>query len=195
MSESAAEKTEEATPRKLEKSRKQGQIAKSEDLAGALSVLVGMLATMALVPWFAREFAGLFLAVERSFERLDHATMKALWLEGLQLAVLVSLAPLLIATAVHKFSLWLQTGTVLSWDPVMPKMERINPAAGFKRIFSMRTVVTLVQMLLKTAIVGAAVVLVCLRILPDAIRVILADANAALAVAGSGSLCCWEPST
>jgi flagellar biosynthesis protein FlhB len=186
MSESAAEKTEQATPRKLEKSREQGQIAKSEDLAGALSVLAGMLTTMALVPWFAREAAGLFLAVERSLERLDHSAMKALWLEGLQLAVMASLAPLLIAAAVHVFCLWLQTGTVLSWDPATPKLERLNPAAGFKRLLSMRTVVTLAQMLLKTAIVGAAVVLVCQRIVPDAIRVILADANAALAVAGTG---------
>jgi type III secretion protein U len=112
--------------------------------------------------------------------------MKALWLEGLQLAVVASLAPLLVAAAVHVFCLWLQTGTVLSWDPATPKLERLNPAAGFKRILSMRTVVTLAQMLLKTAIVGAAVALVCQRIVPDAIRVILADANAALAVAGSG---------
>lgn len=186
MSDSAAEKTEQATLRKLEKARDQGQVAKSEDFAGALSVLACMLTTMALVPWFAREAAGLFLAVERSLERLDHAAMKALWLEGMQLAVMASLAPLLIAAAVHIFVLWLQTGTVLSWDPATPKLERLNPAAGFKRLLSIRTVVTLVQMLLKTAIVGAAVVLVCQRIMPDAIRVILVDANAALAVAGSG---------
>ncbi|MFN5166190.1 MAG: flagellar biosynthesis protein FlhB [Pseudomonadota bacterium] len=186
MSESAAEKTEQATPRKLEKSREQGQIAKSEDLAGALSVLAGMLATMALVPWFGREAADLFLAIERSFDRLDHAAMKALWLEGMKLVVVASLGPMLIASLVHNFGLWLQTGAVLSWDPAMPKLERMNPAAGFKRLLSTRSVVTLAQLLLKTAIVGAAVTLVCLRIVPDAIRVILADANAALAVAGSG---------
>ncbi|MFN7394716.1 MAG: EscU/YscU/HrcU family type III secretion system export apparatus switch protein, partial [bacterium] len=54
MSESAAEKTEQATPRKLEKSREQGQIAKSEDLSAEMSVIAGMQATMALVRWFAR---------------------------------------------------------------------------------------------------------------------------------------------
>ena len=185
MSESAAEKSEEATPRKLLKAREQGQVAKSDDLAGALSLLVGLLATMALVPWFARSIAGLMLAAERSMEQLDHAALKALWFESLQVAALASLAPLLIASAVHLFSLWLQTGTILSLDPLKPKLERMNPAAGFKRLMSMKTVVKLAQMLLKTAIVGAAVAIVCVRVLPDAIRVVRADAGAAIEVAGS----------
>ena len=186
MSESAAEKSQQATPRKLLKAREQGQVAKSEDLAGALSLLAGLLVTMALVPWFARSTAGLMLAAERSMERPDQAALKALWLESLQLAALASLGPLLVASAVHLFSLWLQTGTVLSLDPVKPKLERMNPAAGLKRLMSMQTVVRLAQMLLKTAIVGAAVALVCVRILPDAIRVVRADVGAAIEVAGTG---------
>lgn len=186
MSDSAAEKSEKATPRKLLKAREKGQVAKSDDLAGALSLLVGMLVTMALVPWFGRSIADLMRAAERSMERPDHAALKALWLESLQLAVAASLAPLLIASVVHLFSLWLQTGAVLSLDPVKPQLERMNPVAGFKRLMSMQTVVRLAQMLLKTAIVGAAVALVCLRILPDAIRVVRADAGAAIEVAGAG---------
>jgi type III secretion protein U len=183
MADSAGDKTEKPTPKKLEDARKRGEVPKSQDLSESLSMLAGMLVTMALVPWFARQVAGLFLAVERAFEALDPSVLKALLLEGLGLAALASLVPLLAAAAVSLFSLWLQTGTVLSLDPVMPKMERIDPAAGFKRIFSMRTVVQLAQMLLKTALVGAAVVLVFRQSVPDAIRVLHADAGAALAVA------------
>ncbi len=183
MSDSAGDKTEKPTPKKLKDARRRGEVPKSQDLSQSLSLLAGLLVTMALVPWFAHRMAGLLVAVERAFETLDHATVKALLLEGLGLAALASLAPLLAAAAVGMFSLWLQTGTVLSLDPVMPKMERINPAAGFKRIVSMRTVVQLVQMLLKMALIGAAVVLVFRQTLPDAIRVLHAGAGAALAVA------------
>jgi flagellar biosynthesis protein FlhB len=183
MADSAGDKTEKPTPKKLQDARKRGEVPKSQDLSESLSMLAGLLVTMALVPWFARQVAGLFLAVERAFEAPDPSVLKALLLEGLGLAALASLAPLLTAAAVSMFSLWLQTGTVLSLDPVMPKMERINPAAGFKRIVSIRTVVQLAQMLLKTALLGAAVVLVCRQSVPDAIRVLHADAGAALAVA------------
>jgi type III secretion protein U len=65
----------------------------------------------------------------------------------------------------------------------MPKIENLNPASGLKKLFSMKTLVQFVQMGVKTGIIGTAVVLVLLQIVPDAVRVIHADVGAALVVA------------
>jgi flagellar biosynthesis protein FlhB len=183
---SSEEKTEEPSEKKLRDSRKKGQIPKSTDLSGALSLLAGLLSFIAIIPWGTTKVANLFLAIERAISSsLEPQTVKAVLLEGLQLSGLISLVPLAVCSVVFTASLWLQTGAVFSLEPSMPKMENLNPASGLKKLFSMKTLVQFVQMFLKTAIIGTAVGLVFFRIVPDAIRVIHADVGGALVVARS----------
>ena len=49
---------------------------------------------------------------------------------------------------------YLQVGFVFSFEPISPKIERINPIEGFKRIFSKRSILELVKSLLKIIIIG-----------------------------------------
>jgi type III secretion protein U len=188
VADAGGEKTEQPTAKKLLDARKKGEVPKSTDLSGALALLAGLLALLGLLPWAAQRTAQFFLAVERLLPRADTTTLKALVLEALQLVGLLSLAPLAAAALVFTVSLWLQTGAVLSLDPVMPKLERMDPVKGLKKMFGMKNLVQLVQMLLKTVVIAVAVYIVCVRLVPDAIRVIQADTGAALAVAHSGML-------
>ena len=91
--------------------------------------------------------------------------------------------PLVVAALVFTVSMWLQIGTIFSLDPMTPKLERLNPVEGLKKLVSLKSLVQFALMLLKSAIIGGAVTLVCLRLMPDAIRVIHADVGAALEVA------------
>lgn len=183
---SSEEKTEEPSAKKLRDARKKGQIPKSTDLSGALSLLAGLLSFIAIIPWSTTQVANLFLAIERTISSsLEPQAVKAVLLEGLKLSGLISLVPLVVCSVVFTASLWLQTGAVFSLDPSMPKIENLNPASGLKKLFSMKTLVQFVQMLLKTAIIGTAVGLVLFQIVPDAIRVIHADVGGALVVARS----------
>jgi flagellar biosynthesis protein FlhB len=181
--ESSGSKTEKATPRRLQDSRRKGQVSKSEELASSLSFLAGIACVMVMLGFSSRELAHYFLAVERSFESLSTSTMHALVLESLFLLAKLSVLPLVAAALVHTAVLWMQVGPVFSFDPVQPKMERLNPAQGLKRLFSMRSVVTCGLMTIKSAVVAGAITIVCLKVLPDAIRVIHADLGAALEVA------------
>ncbi|MFY7941767.1 MAG: EscU/YscU/HrcU family type III secretion system export apparatus switch protein [Burkholderiaceae bacterium] len=182
MSDSSGEKTEEPTPKKLRDAVKKGEVAKSAELSGSLSMLAALLCVLSMVGYSTRKLADLSLAVDRAFESLIPSTVLNLALESLKLLFNLSLLPLLVAAGVYTFSLWLQTGTIFSLDPVKPKIENLNPVQGLKKLFSMKSLVSFALMLLKTCIVGFAVFLVCRQILPDAIRAIHFDVGSALVV-------------
>ena len=183
---SSEEKTEKPSAKKLKDARKRGEVAKSTELAASASMLAGLVTVIALSESTAKQLSELFLAVERSFERLENDVLLNLVQEALYLVGWLSLPPLGVAAVVGLVALWLQTGTVLSADPVIPKLERINPVSGLKNLMSMKTLAQFLMMVLKTLVVGAAVVIVGLRLIPDAIRVIHADIGAALEVVQYG---------
>jgi flagellar biosynthesis protein FlhB len=184
----SGEKTEKPSPKRLRDARKKGEAAKSIELAGALSFLASIAVVLALLQTSARQLAGLDLAVERSFEALNKTTLANLILEAMFLMAKLSLLPVLVAAVVFTGALWLQVGPVFSFEPVKPKLDNVHPVKGFKKIFSMKSLVNFALMMLKLFIVGIAVVLVCRQILPDAVRVIHADLGAALAVARTALL-------
>ena len=183
---SSEEKTEKPSAKKLRDARKRGEVAKSTELAYSASMLAGLITVITLIESMSKRLSDLFLAVERSFERLEKDVLLNLTQEALYLAGWLSLPPLGVAAAVGLIALWLQTGTVLSLDPVIPKLERINPASGLKNLFSMKTLVQFLMMASKALVIGVAVVIIGLRLMPDAIRVIHADIGAALEVVQYG---------
>lgn len=188
MSDSSGEKTEQPTPKRLLDARKKGEVPKSAELAGALSFLASICTVLALLEYSARQLAGLQLAVDRAFEQLNKATLEAMVLEALRLLATLSLLPVVVAAFVYTAVLALQTGGVFSFDPIKPKFDNLSPAKGFKKMFSLKSVVNLALMLLKVLVVGAALWLVWRQILPDAIRVIHAGLGGALVVARTGLL-------
>lgn len=183
---SSEAKNEAPTPRRLREARKRGQVAKSSDLSGALSLLATLLCVVGIAPWAAQQVAGFSLAVDRSFEALNLATVQAMVMQAGLLVIQLSLIPLAVAAVVFLLSQWLQTGMVFSLELVKPSLERINPAQGLKQLLSVKSVVRFAFMLFKALVIAGAALLVCLHLLGDAIRVIHADAGAALAVANSG---------
>jgi flagellar biosynthesis protein FlhB len=178
-------KTHPPSARRLRDARRRGQVAKSTELSAGLSLVAGLLSTIAIAPWAAQQLAHFQLAVNRSVEALSLPAVQRLAMAALTLMAQLSLIPLLIAAAVFLFSTWLQTGSILSLQLVAPKLERLNPAAGLRRLCSIRSLAQLLAMLLKSSIIGAAVALVCHQLLGDVIRVIYADASAALSVANT----------
>ena len=185
---SSGDKTEQPSEKRLRDAHRKGEVAKSVELAGSLSFLATMVCVLSLLEHSARKLADLSLAVDRFFETLTKPALIAMVLESLNLLATLSLLPALVAAVIFTASLWMQVGAVFSLDPLKPKLENLNPAKGLKNLFSMKSLVTFMLMLIKSAIVAGAVVLVCRQILPDAIRVIHGDISAALAVARTAVL-------
>jgi type III secretion protein U len=188
MSDSSGEKTEQPTPKRLLDARKKGEVPKSAELAGALSFLASICTVLSLLEYSARQLAGFQVAVDRAFEQLNTVTLEAMVMEALRLLAMLSLPPVLVAAFVYTAALALQTGGVFSIDPIKPKFDNLSPAKGFKKTFSLKSVVNLALMLFKVLVVGAALALIWRQILPDAIRVMHAGLGGALVVARTGLL-------
>lgn len=150
----AGERTEQATPRRRERARQEGRVARSPDLAGATSLVFGLVGLSAL-GWSI--LAGLGRVMTSSLGGagtigLDPSTVCsiAVALAG-QVAVMVLPLACLMGTAGVIVNV-LQGGLFFSWQSVAPKWERVDPVAGLGRLFSART---LVALLVITAKVGA----------------------------------------
>ena len=182
---SSESKNEAPTPKRLRQARMRGQVAKSTELSAALSLLCTLLCVIDMAPWAAHRIADFDLAVDRSFEALTLPTVQTMVMQAMLLMAQLSLIPLGVAGLVYLVSLWLQTGAVFSLELIMPRLERLNPVAGLRRLFSVRSWVQFALMLVKGTIIATAAFLVCIHMLGDAVRVIHADAGAALTVANT----------
>lgn len=152
----AQEKTEEATPRKREEARRKGQIFKSMELVGAVTLLATYLVLRFVGPYMGARILHYSRTLWEQGPSQD-------WSEGgvrLLLVNMVLLLGLLTAPVVATAAVagvaanLLQTGFLFTLEPLVPSFDRINPASGFQRLFSRRALAELLKSILKLALVG-----------------------------------------
>ena len=157
MSESSGEKTEDATPKKLRDARQKGQVASSKDLPPALIMLVAAAYFWAVGSWLMEEMIELFVVIPYlqtiPFGQAISATT-TLVLKIVVGAIILPFVGLMAITAM--VSNIVQFGIVFSFDPILPKLSKISPASGFKRIFSVKQLVNTVFSLFKTIVISIA---------------------------------------
>lgn len=156
------ERTEEATPKRLEKAREEGQIARSLELT-TFSVLLVAAAGLLFMGADMIDKLMRIMKVGMQMER-DLAFQTDLMLNRLyELAFegLISIAPILfLLLVVAFFAPMLLSGWMFSTKALMPKFDRINPIKGLGRIFSVNSLIELVKAILKTVVIGSVAALV-----------------------------------
>lgn len=151
-------KTEPATPRRREEARKRGQVVKSVELNSAIILLTILL----LIRYFGGYlFYYLKMHTTYIFQNLHTINISFANLQGYGMVTLIFMARLLapilgLALFVGLVVNFFQAGFVLSGHPLIPKFDRLNPAAGFSRLFSSRSFVELFKSFLKIFIVSYA---------------------------------------
>jgi flagellar biosynthesis protein FlhB len=160
MAEKEQNRTEQATPFKLDEARKQGQVAKSLDFNSLIMIwgLLGLAGIWGASGW--EQLATLWrqLFVNSAGLGID-MNSGAGWLGELIRAFLALLMPVLVVGAVlAALANLIQTGPIFSFKPLKPKGERINPVAGFKRVFSKKMLFEAFKSLLKLGILGGVAV-------------------------------------
>ncbi len=149
--ESGQERTEAATPRRLDEARERGQVPRSRELNTLVVTLTG--ATSLLV------YSGQFVAslgdtMRRGFTLTHEQIHDPHWLgrmlSELSLTVLVDFAPIIILLVVAALAAPMALGGwSFSTEALSFKFERVNPLAGLKRIFSMQGLAELGKALAK----------------------------------------------
>jgi flagellar biosynthetic protein FlhB len=149
-------KTEKPTGKRIADARKKGNVAKSTDMNNAAVLLTASLLLYFNWPPLA--------AVLRNFmtERLGHFPTQDLTLDLLMhlarqvgAAVGVVLAPILLSLLLVGIAVnYVQVGNNLTFEPLKPKFDKLNPVNGLKRLFSLRSTVEALKGILKISIVG-----------------------------------------
>ncbi len=152
----SGERTEKATPKRRREARQRGQVRKSAEVNIAFILLVdfGVLAIFGnyiadnLTAFLKAFFGGTVPAM------LDPTTVGNLFLDAmLHFAMVV--APILAASVISAVLInVVQVGFLFSTKAAAPKFDKINPIKGFKRIFSVRSLIELLKNILKIVIVA-----------------------------------------
>jgi flagellar biosynthetic protein FlhB len=155
MDESQGQKTEQPTHRKRQKAREKGKVAKSQELTAAILVMGGIVALKLLFPWIlsrTTDFTVKFLSPMPPVESFDDVRVLSM---DLLIGGAGILGPFLLAVfGIALVANYLQVGFLFSTEPIALNLEKINPVAGFKRLFSMQSVVKVVINAAKAALVG-----------------------------------------
>ncbi|MCR5683856.1 MAG: flagellar biosynthesis protein FlhB [Lachnospiraceae bacterium] len=153
------EKTEEATPKKLDDARKEGQVAKSQELNTAFELIMLFVILKIFVGSISNRFVDGFKlyygSIESYSEGLFTMNYFAAYLRSAMGQILVTLVPVLaasvfMAVAVNVF----QVGWKPTAKPMEPKFDKLNPVNGFKRIFKLDKLVDLLKAVLKVGLVA-----------------------------------------
>lgn len=159
------EKTEQATAKKLEDARKEGQVAKSREIANGFGLLALFLVLKFWVGHIGTQLLEIFPSL---YDRIPDVT--TFW-EGhmpqqdvravfsmILLETLVIIAPLLVIGFLVAF---LSDLVQVKWKPtakpLQPKLSKLNPLKGFKKIFSVNSLMELVKSVAKIGLI----VLIC----------------------------------
>jgi flagellar biosynthetic protein FlhB len=173
MSEQDLDRNEAATPFKLEKARQKGQAARSTEVVAA-AVLA---ASAVYLSWHGvaamRDLVGLCRALFLVLAQGD-AAHRAPWpvvsqLRGAGLALLLPLFGRVMAAAIA--ATVAQTGVMFSMEPLAIDMNRIHPATGLKRIFSLRTLFDLGRACIKLVVLGLTAWFALRALLPQFHRI------------------------
>ena len=144
------EKTEEPTQKKIEDARKEGNVPKSQDTSGVITLFVAILAVLLLFPYMAKHMIILsqyyFSIIGTPLDKLymmDIAivTMREFLLIIMPLATAVAVAGVIAAMA--------QFGFLFTTKAIMPDFKKINPIKGAKNLFSLKKMIEVIKITFK----------------------------------------------
>jgi flagellar biosynthetic protein FlhB len=146
----------EASARKLEQARKEGQVVKSKDFSTAVSLLVLFAAINGLAPLMWDQLSKLFVLC---YQQIPNQHLSDI---GLPYIFTIAIVPTLLIIGPILFIAWLvailadfvQVGPLIATAPLSPKLDKLNPTKYFKNIMSMKTVFELFKNIAKVALLG-----------------------------------------
>ncbi len=166
MAEQDLDRSEAATPYKLQKAREKGQAARSMELATA----AGFAVAVAWLSWQGLQASRELMEIVRSLlVQAGQAASLPPWplMERAIVGALGLLLPPMLAVAAAAIVATLaQTGVVFSLTPIEIDMSRIHPATGLRRIFSLRSLFEAVRALVKLALLSATAVFALRSLVP-----------------------------
>ncbi len=156
----SGEKTEQPTEHKIRKSREEGQVAKSKDFTQALLVGVLFGYFLANSEDIFRRFVGIIVFPAQLYG-LDFRDSVRMEIDHFMIEAALLLGPfILLVIVIAIFGEMMQTGVLLAFKALIPKGDRLNPAANLKNMFSMKNFVEFIKSILKVCFLTILIAMV-----------------------------------
>jgi len=153
-----SEKTEEPTDHKLEEARKKGQSPKSADVVVAAILVVSMMALMGGGETIHNRLSKtVSLAMRQGMQAQSNEEVFAIVSDMVLNGLIASLPLVAVSVLVAVVALFGQIGFNLSFEAITPKFDKLNPAEGLKKIFSVRSLIDLVKAIFKAIALGCVI--------------------------------------
>jgi len=156
------EKTEEPTSRKLEKAREDGQAPRSKEITTTAVLLGSSFGFLWFGEFLSNKITNIFsytfsVSREAIFDTHSMTRFLAHSFADALFGLFPFFAVLIVASVLGPISLG---GLIFSIKSLMPKLSRLNPLEGMKRMFSVKSLVELAKALAKVALMGVLTVLI-----------------------------------
>lgn len=157
------DKTEEPTGKKLSDARKEGQVAKSREIVNCLMLFVFFLVIRFMAGNMGNKFINFFEVVYGDIPNvtvypqgeMPFTETGILFRNGIYNVVMIVLPIMLIGLIIAVVCDLMQVKWKPTTKPLKPKLSKINPLKGFKRIFSPNSLVELLKSILKLGLIAA----------------------------------------
>lgn len=156
------EKTEPATAKKLQDVRKDGQTAKSKELITAISLMSLFILIKIYVGVAGQKFTEAFKDIYGTFQKVADSSDNGMRMadavssvrEVLMSSISIAVPIFIVAVVGGVLCNSLQQKWMVTAKPLQPKMSKISPASGFKRIFSFRQLFELIKSIAMMLVIG-----------------------------------------
>ena len=146
----------DATPQKLQRARKEGQVVKSKDVSTAISLLVVFSFILMIAPITWNLICGLFKNLYAQIPNQHVSSIGYTYI--LTSAILPTVAiigsTLIVAAFIAALGDFIQVGPLVAIAPLIPKLDKLNPTKYFKNLFTVKTIFELFKNILKVCILG-----------------------------------------
>ena len=154
MAESSGEKTEMPTPKKLRDAREKGQVCTSKDIVST-AILVVLFAVLAWTgATLMYDMEALLRFIGARVGENDAGAVR----QSAAMAVLVifkhTLVVVLVAALIGIVANVAQIGFLFTFEPIIPKLEKLSPVEGAKKIFSMKNLFEFLKNVVKVCFLG-----------------------------------------
>ncbi|MBI3236985.1 MAG: EscU/YscU/HrcU family type III secretion system export apparatus switch protein, partial [Chlamydiales bacterium] len=171
-----AEKTEQATPKKMREARKKGQVAKSQDFPSAFTFIVSISVILLTSAHLYEQLGGFIISMFRmgGSPTLDLQNQAGgVFASAIMVIFNTSLPILLFTTGVGLLVNAMVVGPLFSFEALKPDLKRLNPVSNIKNMFKFKTIFELLKSLLK---ISGAIILIY-SVVWDQIPEIIATAS------------------
>jgi flagellar biosynthetic protein FlhB len=157
---SSEDLSEEISPYRLEEYRRKGMVAQSREVTALLALLAAGATAYTLSPKMGEQIGNFMQEVFRTdlSSRLDLGApdvARGLFMKGIHVGLIAALPICLAGFVLGIAGSYLQIGSIFSFEPITPDLEKLNPISGFQRVFSLKQAVDGLRIIFKTIVVAA----------------------------------------